>query len=72
MRSNKVKCYICGTKFEGGDWDHCPYCDWSHTGIEHLMEPDEQDPENTMSVEKAKRLVASGKNIWGDPLPEKQ
>lgn len=72
MRSNKVKCYICGTEFEGGDWDHCPYCDWSHTGIEHLMEPDEQDPENTMSVEKAKRLVASGKNIWGDPLPEKQ
>ena len=72
MRSNKVKCYICGTEFEGGDSDQCPYCDWAYTDIEHLMEPDERDPENTMSVEEAKRQVSSGKNIWGDPLPEKQ
>ena len=72
MKSNKVKCYICGTEFEGGDGDQCPYCDWAYTGIEHLMGPNERDPENTMSVEEAKRLVASGKNIWGDPLPKKQ
>ena len=28
MKLNEVKCPICGTVFEGGTFDDCPYCDW--------------------------------------------
>lgn len=72
MKPNKVKCHICGTEFEGEDYDECPYCCWVHTGMEDFYSPDEKEDCNLMSINEAKRLVASGKNIWGDPLPKKQ
>ncbi len=74
MRSNKVKCYICGTEFEGGDSlvDDCPYCDWTYLGWEADIDGDSKETSNPVSINEAKRLVSSGKNIWGDPLPKKQ
>lgn len=67
----KVKCPICGTEFEGGSFDDCPYCDWTYLGYEGEMEEDELDSANPVSIQKAKALVAKGLNIWGDPLPKK-
>lgn len=72
--SNKVRCYICGIEFEGGDSlvDSCPYCDWTYLWWENEIDPDSKETSNPVSINEAKRLVASGKNIWGDPLPKKQ
>ena len=69
---SKIKCPICGTEMDDETYTECPYCQWGYTGIENCYEPDEQEDYNLMSINEAKRLVASGKNIWGDPLPKKQ
>ena len=69
--TEKVICPICGTEFEGGSFDDCPFCDWTYLGYEGEMEEDEVDSANPVTIGQAKALVAKGLNIWGDPLPKK-
>ena len=52
--------------------DDCPYCDWEYEYDDYTGEEDDTDGVNPVSFNEAKRLVASGRNIWGDPLPEKR
>lgn len=67
----KIKCYICGTEFEGGTFDDCPYCDWTHIGYEADLDKDEYDSANPITIEQAKKFVSQGLNIWGEPLPKR-
>ena len=69
--SNKVKCFICGTEFEGGDSlvDNCPYCDWTYLGWENELDPDDKETSNPVRIRQAKKLFSEGKNIWGESLP---
>ncbi len=69
---DKVKCPICGELIDNETYVPCPYCAWSYTGIEDLLEPDEIEEFNLMTVEEAKKLLKEGKNKWGDPLPKKE
>lgn len=71
MKLNKVKCYICGTDFEGGSFDCCPYCGWLYYGFESELDPNEKDEGNLISINEAKRLVSKGKDIYGESLPKK-
>lgn len=67
----KLKCPICGTEFEGGTFDICPYCDWTYLGYEDELEEDEIDSANPTTVKQARENFAKGLDIWGDPLPKK-
>lgn len=67
-----IKCYICGTEYEGEEFDECPYCEWGYTGLEDCYDPDEKEDYNLMSINDAKRLVSEGKTIFGNPLPDKR
>lgn len=69
MYKKMIKCPICGTKMEDEDFTECPYCAWGYTGIEEVSDPDEECSYNFMSINQAKKLVAGGKTIYGDPLP---
>ena len=68
--TEKVTCPICGTEFEGGSFDDCPYCYWTYLGYEGELEEDEVDSANPVTIRQAKELVAKGLNIWGEPLPK--
>ena len=39
-----------------------------YEGFENELEPDEKDECNLISINQAKKLVAEGKDIWGEPL----
>lgn len=68
-----IKCPICGTEFEGESLiDDCPYCDWTYLGYEAEMELDEKDSANPVTIRQAKKLISEGKNIWGEPLPQRK
>ena len=67
----KVKCPICKTEFEGGSFDHCPYCDWCYQGIENEFEENEYDEANHTTIAKAKENLAKGLDKWGEPLPKR-
>ena len=69
--TEKVTCPICGTEFEGGSFDDCPYCDWTYLGYEGELEEDEVDSANPVTIRQAKMNFAKGLNIWGEPLPKK-
>lgn len=71
MKTEKVKCPICGTEFEGGSFDICEYCGWGYLGYESELDPDEKEDYNLMSINQAKANFAKGLDIWGDPLPKK-
>ena len=70
-KTEKLKCPICGTEFDGSSFDDCPFCDWTYLGYEGEMEEDEVDSANPVTIRQAKELLAKGLNIWGDPLPKK-
>lgn len=67
----KIKCPICGTLIDDEEYEPCPYCAWAYVGIEDLLEPNEKEAFNLMSMNQAKALLKAGKNKWGDPLPKK-
>lgn len=69
---NKIKCPICGTEIEDDTYQDCPYCDWTYVGIECVLDEDEVESENGMSIRQARENVAKGLDIWGDPLPKKK
>ena len=71
MSDEKVKCPICGTEFEGGTLDDCPYCDWTYLGFEAKLKENEVFPANPITVKQAKENLAKGLDIWGRPLPKK-
>lgn len=71
MSDEIVKCPICGTEFEGGTFDDCPYCDWAYLGYEGELEEDEIDLANPITVKQAKENFAKGLDIWGRSLPKK-
>lgn len=71
MKTEKVKCPICGTEFEGGSFDDCPICDWTYLGYEGELEEDEIDSANPITVKQAKKNFAKGLDIWGNPLSKK-
>ena len=64
------KCFICGTEF---DWDEtddeCTYCNWFNLGIEKDSSEDEKYG-NPVSIREAKKRLAQGLDIWGNPLPK--
>ena len=66
--SNKVICPVCGTEFEGGWTDDCPFCDWTYMGNEDNC--DEHNSGNPITLRQARENVRKGLNIWGDPLPK--
>ena len=70
--NNKVKCPVCGTEFSGGSFDDCPYCDWTYEFDDYTGMENDTDGVNPISLNQAKKLFSEGKNIWGDPLPEKK
>ena len=41
-------------------------------GFESELDPNEKDDGNLISINDSKRMVATGKDIYGDPLPKKQ
>ncbi len=67
----KIKCPICGTLIDDEDYEPCPYCAWAYVGIEEMLDPDEKEAFNLMSINQAKTLLKAGKNKWGNPLPKK-
>ncbi|MDE5667707.1 MAG: hypothetical protein K2I29_05650 [Clostridia bacterium] len=68
----KIKCPICGTLINDDPYSEaCPKCAWVYTGVEDCYDPDEKEDFNLMSVNKAKKLLAEGKDKWGNPLPKK-
>lgn len=67
----KIKCPICGTLIDDEDYEPCPYCAWAYVGIEEMLDPDEKEAFNLMSINQAKTLLKVGKNKWGNPLPKK-
>ncbi len=69
--NNKVKCPVCGTEFEGGSFDDCPYCDWTYEFDDYSGFEDEISGANPVSLRQAQKLFSEGLNIWGDPLPKK-
>lgn len=72
MNDKQVKCPICGTEFEGGSFDDCPYCDWEYLGFESELDEDEYEEVNHTTIKHAKENFAKGLDIWGDPLPKKE
>ena len=66
-----VKCPICGTEFEGSSFDDCPYCDWEYEYDDYTGQEDEPNETNPVTCNQAKALVDKGRNILGDPLPER-
>lgn len=70
---DNIKCPVCETEMPDDTHTNCPNCDWEYTGIECLIENQEENEDNfnPVSIAEAKRLVAKGKNIWGEPLPTK-
>lgn len=68
MNSEKIKCPVCGTEFEGETFDECPCCGWGYLGYEGELDAGEKEDYNLMSLNHARKLYAMGLNIWGDPL----
>lgn len=68
---DKVKCYICGTKFDRDESDACPHCDWYYEGWEEEIGEQEYVSSNHTTIAKAKENVSNGLNIWGEPLSKK-
>ncbi|MCI8499246.1 MAG: hypothetical protein HFE28_01360 [Clostridia bacterium] len=68
----KVKCPVCG-RYELETFDECPYCHWELDGLEDELPEDVASggPMGDMSVADAKYLLSQGKDVFGDPLPEK-
>lgn len=46
----KIKCPICGTLIYDEDYVPCPYCAWAYVGIEEILDPNEREAFNLMSV----------------------
>ncbi len=72
--SNKsliTRCPICGTEFEGGWTDACPYCNWLYMGCIDDIDIDDPDTDNPVTIRQAKKNLANGLDIWGEPLPKK-
>lgn len=66
----QINCPICGMLRDDETYTNCPRCDWQYIGIESEDDPDIREQPNPVSINEAKRLFLSGKNIWGDPLPK--
>ena len=67
----KIVCAVCGTNYMGEQYDDCPVCDWEYDGCEKnedgSFDYNWQGP-NPITLGEAIKLVAEGKNIWGEPL----
>ena len=70
--SNKVICPVCGTEFNGASFDDCPYCDWTYEFDDYTDFEDEVCGANPIPLNQAKKLIGEGKNIWGEPLPQRK
>lgn len=64
----KIICPICGKKYIGEQYGECPVCGWGFVGYEEILDPDEKEAFNLMSINQAKQRFAEGKDIWGEPL----
>lgn len=69
--SKNVKCPICGTEFEGGPFDDCPYCDWTYEYDDYTGEEEDLGGANPISYNQAKENFVNGLNVWGEPLPKR-
>ena len=69
---DRIKCPICGTEMKDELFVPCPYCEWAYVGIEEVLEEDERDDFNLMSLKEARALFKKGLTKWGDPLPKKK
>ncbi len=57
-----VKCPVCGRSELTDDGDVCEVCGWFHDIVQEAY-PDEEDCENHMSLNQAKRAWAEGREI---------
>ena len=66
-----IKCPICGTEFEGEQFDECPYCQWGCTLHDEIYEEDAYDDYNMTSRKEAREKLKNGLTLFGHPLPER-
>mgnify|MGYP005768106603 len=68
----KYKCLVCGKKTleepAGDSFQVCPYCGLEDDMIQN-EDPDYDGGANSASLNQAKELVKSGKNVDGGSLP---
>lgn len=68
----KYKCLVCGKETleepTGDSFQVCPYCGWEDNDLQSDM-PDFDGWANSASLNQAKELVKSGKNVDGGSLP---
>lgn len=57
-----VKCPVCGKTELVEDGDVCSVCNWFHDPYQEKR-PDEEDGENSMSLNQAKAAYAKGEPI---------
>lgn len=57
-----VKCPVCGKTELTEDGDVCSVCGWFHDIVQEKY-PDEEDCENTMSLNQARAAYAKGEPI---------
>lgn len=71
MNEYKEKCPVCG-RCSLEEFEECPYCGWVLDGLESKTDEDMATggPMGDLSVAAAKRLLAEGKDVYGDPLPK--
>lgn len=69
------KCPVCGNEIDG-PFDSCEVCEWEFNGFEDILTEKEQhdadETSNPMSLFEARELFAQGKDVYGDPLPQKK
>ena len=67
MKKNKhgtiaVKCPVCGKTDLYEDGDVCDICGWFHDIVQEAY-PDEEECENRMSLNQARKAFAEGRQI---------
>ena len=63
-----IPCPICETQIPDVTYEPCPCCEWVYVGIEHILDPNKQEPFNLMSVSEAKKLFKQGFTKWKTPI----
>lgn len=66
----KTKCPICGTEFEGGIADECPYCDWLYLGQDDDI--DDPDTGNPLTVRQAKENLKKKLKYMGGAFAKRE
>ena len=63
MTVKTIKCPVCGQTELTDDGDVCSVCGWFHDVVQEKY-PDEEDGENEMSLNQARRAFFSGQKVF--------